>query len=172
MLPEDWSQSNHDYVFKPINPSYWNISAAVYAYVFAGLTRLGIDLAGESMIPAQPGFFPSIAMLDWETGQPNVRWHVLKLIRDHCGPGDKLVDTPGGSAYVLIQGFITRNGERKLLLVNKRDREFLFSLPEAAGGRIEAVDRTTGANAPTSRKIDGPTFKLGAFGIGVVTLVK
>ena len=126
MLPEDWSQSNHDYVFKPIHPSYWNISAAVYAYVFAGLTRLGIDLAGESMIPAQPGFFPSIAMLDWDTGQPNVRWQALKLIRDHCGPGDKLVETPGGSAYVLIQGFIARNGERKLLLVNKRDREFLL----------------------------------------------
>ena len=86
MLPEDWSQSNPDYVFKPIHPSYWNLSAAVYAYVFAGLTRLGIDLAGESMIPAQPGFFPSIAMLDWDTGQPNVRWQALKLIRDHCRP--------------------------------------------------------------------------------------
>ena len=172
MLPEDWSQSNHDYVFKPIHPSYWNISAAVYAYVFAGLTRLGIDLAGESMIPAQPGFFPSIAMLDWDTGQPNVRWQALKLIRDHCGPGDKLVETPGGSAYVFIQGFIARDGERKLLLVNKRDREFLFSLPEVAGGKIEFVDRNTGTNSPTSKRIDGQTFKLGSFGIGVVTLTK
>ena len=70
------------------------------------------------------------------------------------------------------KGCIARNGERKLLLVNKRDREFLFSLPEAAGGRIEAVDRTTGTNAPMSRRIDGQTFKLGAFGIAVVTLAK
>jgi hypothetical protein len=172
MLPEDWSQSNHDYVFKPIHPSYWNISATVYAYVFAGLTRLGVNLAGESMIPAQPGFFPSIAMLDWDTGQPNVRWQALKLIRDHFGPGDKLVETPGGAANVLIQGFITGNGERKLLLVNKRDREYLLSLPEVAGGRIEAVDRTTGTNAPISKKIDGQAFRLGAFGIAVVTLAK
>jgi hypothetical protein len=73
---------------------------------------------------------------------------------------------------VLIQGFITRNGERKLLLVNKRDREFQFTLPEAAGGRIEVVDRTTGSNPPASRRIDGQTFKLGPFGIAVVILAK
>jgi hypothetical protein len=172
MLPEDWSQSKPDYVFRPINPSYWNLSAAVYAYVFAGLARLGIDTAGASMIPALPGFFPSIAMLDWETGLPNVRFHVLKLIQDHFGSGGEVVETPGGPAYVLTQGFMTRTGEKKLLLVNKRNREFQLRLSEAAGGRMEFVDRTTGSNSPKSSRIDGETFTLGGFGVAVVTLAK
>ena len=83
MLPDDWAQTKPDYVFKPIRPSYWNLSAAVYAYVFAGLARFGIDNASESGIPAAPGLWPSIAMLDWENAQPNARFWVLKLIVDN-----------------------------------------------------------------------------------------
>ena len=172
MLPEDWSQANPDYVFKPITPSYWNISAAVYAYVFVGLARMGIDATGDSMIPAHPGFFPSIAMLDWETGQPNARYQALKLLHSHFAPGDTLVDTRGGAPYVVTQGFITPSGERKLLLVNQRAREFELSLPGAAGAKLEVVDLTTGPNPPASSRISGQTFKLGGFGVAVVTLPK
>jgi hypothetical protein len=172
MLPDDWLQANPDYVFKPIPASYWNLSAAVYAYVYVGLTRLGIDVAGESEIPAYPGLFPSIALLDWDTGQPNARWQVLRLIHDNFAPGDKLVDTPGGAEYVVIQGFITPSGERKLLLVNKRDREFEFLLPEAAGAKLEVVDRGTGSNPPATSRIAGERFKLGRLGVAVVTISK
>src|SRR5438105_11608904 len=54
---DDWLQANPDHVFKPVPASYWNLSAAVYAYVFAGLARLGVDAAGESEITSRPGFF-------------------------------------------------------------------------------------------------------------------
>ncbi|MFN8006415.1 MAG: glycosyl hydrolase family 39 [Terriglobia bacterium] len=172
MLPEDWAQGNHDYVFKPIDPSYWNLSAAVFAYIYAGLARLGIDLAGESMIPALPGFFPSIAMLDWETGRPNVRWQVLKLIHDHLAPGDKLVETTVGTGSALAQGFITQRGEHKLLMINKRDRELRFSVARANGGGIEFVDRSTGSNGPDNASLEGQSFRLGPFGVAVVNLAK
>ena len=76
MLPTDWDQGKPGYVFKPIAPAYWNLSAAVYAYVFAGLARQGIDVATESLIPGYPGQFPSIAILDWNTGAPNARYRV------------------------------------------------------------------------------------------------
>ncbi|HKS96812.1 MAG TPA: glycosyl hydrolase family 39 [Terriglobia bacterium] len=172
MLPDDWLQVDPDYTFKPVPASYWNLSAAVYAYVFAGLARLGIDAAGESEITSRPGFFRSIAMLNWPDAQPNPRYHVLKLIRENFAPGDKMVDTPGGAPYVLIQGFIKPNGERKLLLVNKRNREFSFVLPEAAGGRLEVVDQTTGSNPPASSRLPGDSFKLGGLGVAVLTLTK
>ena len=48
MLPDDWDANEPGYVFKPIRPSYWSLSAATFAYVFARLARIGIDAAGES----------------------------------------------------------------------------------------------------------------------------
>jgi len=169
MLPDDWAQTSPDYVFKPIRPSYWNLSAATYAYVFAGLARLGIDAAGESSIPGGPGLWPSISMLDWETAQPNARYWALKLILDHFRPGDKIVEASSDSGYVMTQAFVSSSGERKLLLVNKREREFEISLPGADGAKIEAIDLTTGSNPPVTKWITGSTFKLGGFGVAAVT---
>ena len=70
------------------------------------------------------------------------------------------------------KAFVSPSGERKLLLVNKRDREFEISLPEAGGGKIEMIDLTTGSNPPASSSIAGSTFKLGGFGVAAVTLAK
>jgi len=172
MLPEDWSQTSPDYVFKPIRPSYWSLSAATYAYVFAGLARLGIDAAGESSIPGGPGLWPSISLLDWDTAQPNARYWALKLILDHFRPGDKIVETSSDSGYVTAQAFVSRSGERKLLLINKRQREFEISLPEAGGGKIEMIDLTTGSNPPASSWLTDSNFKLGGSGVAAVTLAK
>lgn len=170
MLPDDWSQSRPDYVFRPIRPSYWNLSAATYAYVFAGLARLGIDAAGESAIPCAPGMWPSIAMLDWTNAQPNARYWALKLIIDNFRPGDKIVEGSTDFGYVMVQAYVSPSGERKLLLVNKRDRDFEISLPEAEGAKVEMIDLATGSNPPASGTIEGPSFKLGGFGVAVVTL--
>ena len=149
-----------------------NLSAAVYAYVFAGLARLGIEDAGESGILAAPGLWPSIAMLDWEAAQPNARFWVLKLIHDNFRPGDKIVKTSSDPGYVTTQAFVSPSGERKVLLVNKRDREFEIDLPEAAEGKVQVIDQTTGSSPPASRTFEGSVFRLGGFGVAVVTLAR
>ena len=172
MLPDDWAQTNPDYVFKPIRPSYWNLSAATYAYVFAGLARQGIDAAGESSIPGGPGLWPSISLLDWETAQPNARYWALKLILDHFRPGDKIVEASSDSGYVMTQAYVSPSGERKLLLVNKRQRDFEISLPGADGATLEVVDLATGSNPPASSHLAGSTFKLGGFAVAAVTFAK
>jgi hypothetical protein len=172
MLPEDWDQNKPDYVFKPIRASYWNLSAATFAYVYAGLAGRGIDAANASGIPSGPGMYASIALTDWDTGQPNARFWALKLIHDNFRPGDKIVNADSSSGLVMTQGYVTRGGERKLLIVNKRDREVSLRLPEAKGGKLEVVDQTTGFNPPASSTIDGESFKLGGLGVAVVTLPK
>ncbi|HEV2351994.1 MAG TPA: hypothetical protein VG028_19350 [Terriglobia bacterium] len=172
MLPEDWTQNTPGYNFTPIRPAYWNPSAAIYAYVYAGLARVGIDGAAESGVPCAPGLWPSIAMLNWDTAQPNARFWVLKLIHDNFRPGDTMVETSSDSDYVMTQAMVSPDGERKVLVVNKRDGEFEIVLPESAGAKIEVVDQTTGFNPPASKSVAGSAFKLGGFAVAVVTLGK
>lgn len=169
MLPSDWDQGKPGYVFHPIKPAYWNLSAAVYAYVFAGLARFGVDAATESLIPGYPGQYPSIAILDWNTGQPNARYRVLKLLVDDIHPGDSIVDT-AGSGNVMAQGFLSPNGSKRILIVNKRNVDYQVSIPGAKGGKMEVVDQTTGPKPAAVRTLDADTFDFGGLAVAVLTL--
>jgi hypothetical protein len=109
-------------------------------------------------------------MVGWETGQPNARLWALKLLKDNFGPGDKLVDTGASNPYVFAQAFVTRDGKRKVLLVNKQDREFEISLPGASGSSEEFVDQTTAFQPPASKKLTTDQVLLPGFAVAVVTL--
>ncbi len=172
MLPTDWEQSKPDYVFKPIEPLYWNLSAATFAYVYAGLASKGIDVLNASGIPSAPGTWASIALHNWDTGQPNARFWVVKLLHDNVGPGDKIVTADNPSGAIMTQAYITKNGARKLLIVNKRNHEISINLPEAKGGTLGVVDQTTGFNPPATCKIEDASVKVGGYGVAVVTLPK
>jgi hypothetical protein len=117
---------------------------ANFADVYIELARSGIDVAGESQLVGYPTQFPSVSMVDWNTGQPNARYSVPKLLRDNFGPDDKLVKTNVGAPHIYAQGFLTRDGRHRILLINKRDRRFAVSLPGASGAKVEVVDQTTG----------------------------
>ena len=123
-------------------------------------------------MPCSPGLWATAAMTDWETGQPNARFWALKLIHDNFQPGDRIVNAESSSGLVMTQGYITRSGERKLLIVNKRDNEISLKLSEAQGGKLEVVDQTTGSSPPSSSKIEGQSIKLGGLAVAVVTLPK
>jgi hypothetical protein len=170
---DDLLQSRPGHVSRPIPASYWNLSAAMYAYLFSELSRIGIEVAGESQLVGYPTQFPSVTMVNWTDGRPNARYWVLKLLHDNFGPGDKLVETQvtlaGAQSYVHARGFVTRDGRRKILLVNKRDRPFEVSLPDAAA-RVEVVDQTTAFDPPASRRATGRKLTLSGLGVALVTL--
>lgn len=169
VLPSDFAQMKPGYVLKPIPRAYWNLSAAFFAYIFAHLARLGIDVVGESQLLGYPGQFPSVTMLDWKTGQPNARFWVLKLLHDNFGLGDKLVLTSAPSPYIYAQGFITRSGRRKVLLLNKRERPYTLALPGAAAGEFDYVDQTTATRPPAQTHLTGERLTLNGFAVAVVT---
>lgn len=168
----DFGQEKADYVYKPLPESYWNLSAATYAYVYSELAKQGIDVAGESQLVGYPTQFPSVSMVDWKTGQPNARYWVLKLIHDNLGPGDKLVETGSTSPYVYAQSFVTRVGAKKVLLVNKRNRTLEIAVPESEGARIDVVDRTTGEQPPARTSVKEGKLSLGGFAVAIVTLAQ
>jgi len=175
---DDVDQGEPGHVAKPIPASYWNLTGAMYAYLFGELTRMGIDVAGESQLVGYPTQFPSVTMVDWDAGLPNARYRVLQLLKDSFGPGDKLVDMnrkgfpPSPlSNFVYSQGVLTRDGgKRRLLLVNTRDRAFAVSVPGAKGAQMDYVDQTTASAPPASRKLDSETVTLGGYAVAVLTL--
>ena len=149
-------------------PAYWNLAGALYADLFIELSRLQIDIAGESQLVGYPTQFPSVSMMDWTTNQPNARFWVLKLIKDSFHPGNELVETKQGSRDLAAQAFITPAG-RKLLLVNRRNREIEVCLPDADKATALAVDPDTGDNPARAVQIANGAIKLEPFAVAVVS---
>jgi hypothetical protein len=111
-------------------------------------------------------------MVDWETGQPNARYWVLKLLHDNFGPGDKLMESSTDTPYVYALGVITRSGQHKVLLVNKRDRTFVVSVPGASAGHLDVVDQQTAFQPPAGSQLRSDEVILGGLAVAVVTLGK
>jgi hypothetical protein len=165
---DDLGQGKPGHVTKPIPNAYWNLSGALYAYVFAGLAREGINVAGESQLVGYPTQYPSVSMVDWETGQPNARFWVLKLLHDNFEPEDKLVESRSNGPYVFAQGFINPNGQHKILLVNRRERTFKVDLSGIKLSKVTYVDQDTAFKPPASAQLSGNSMTLKGFEVAVL----
>jgi hypothetical protein len=151
-----------------IPAEYWNLSGALYAYLFLELTKIGIDAAGESTLVGYPTFFPDVSMMNWKNGKPNARYWVLKLIKDNFGPGDKLVATSLGESSIACQAFITKSG-KKILFINQRNREMTISLPKDINdASVSYVDVSTGENPPLTEKVKGSSITIKPFAVVVM----
>jgi len=167
---DDLAQAEPGHVAHAVPKSYWNLAGSMYAYIFGELTKIGVDVAGESQLVGYPTQFPSVSMVDWNNGKPNARFWVLKLLHDNIGPGDKLVEIEEPNhPYVYSQAFMTHDGRKRVLLVNKRDRTFDVTIPGASGGQIEYVDQTTGFQPPATAKLATDVTKLNGYSVAVVT---
>jgi len=75
----------------PIPHIFWTASAAYWAYLYSRLTELRIDVAGMSQLVGGPNTpskgigpnFPSVTMLNWETGKPTARWYATQCPHAH-----------------------------------------------------------------------------------------
>jgi hypothetical protein len=153
-----------------IPDSYWNLCGAMYAYLYIELARQGIDILASSQLVGYPTQYPSVTLLDWNTGKPNARYWVLKLLRENFAPGDQLLDTDESSSQFHAQAFIAHDGVRKLLLVNKQDRPVELQIPGATGGRESHVDTKTASTPPPSSTLTADSLVLGPFSVSVLTL--
>ena len=149
---------------------YWNLSGAMFAHIFIELTKMGIDVAGESQLVGYPTQFPDVSMVNWNNGKPNARYSTLKLLKDNFGPGDKLVNTIVNNADIISQAFITPAG-KKILLVNPRNKESKINLPAEAGdGIINTVSEDNEENSIVQTKLSGNSITLKPFAVAVIQL--
>jgi hypothetical protein len=159
----------------PIPREYWNLSGALYAYIYIALSNLGIDVIGESQLVGYPTQFPSVSMMNWENGKPNARYWVLKLIKDNFSPGDTLINgyiagTGSGGSDLSVQAFKTKYG-RKILLINKRNKNVKLAIPASfKGGKLNVVDVSTGDNEAAQSSIDSEIIQLKPFAVAVISI--
>jgi len=157
-----------------IPTSYWNLSGSMFAYAYIRLAQLGVDAIAGAELINYPGQFPGGTLSDWSTGEPNARYWALKLLRDQIHPGDRMIETMNLDAFprpiYAAQAFVTPQGERKLLIVNKRDRPQEFHIPGAKGASIDYVDQITGSKPPAHGKVDSDTLRLSGYSVAVVHL--
>ncbi len=123
-----------------ISDEYWALSAAVQSYLWARLVELGMDLVGVAEFVGYPAMIPGVSLIDWETGKPNARYDALAYLLRHFGPGDAVVPTIAGrpdhlDPRVHAQGFITPDGTRKLLVINKTGAPIEVTPPDS--GSVE-----------------------------------
>ncbi|MGH9495438.1 MAG: glycosyl hydrolase family 39 [Candidatus Sulfotelmatobacter sp.] len=166
---DDLSQGPDSMTHAP-SAQYWNLCGAMFAYLYAGLAEQGIDVLGASQLVGYPTQFPSVSLVDWNTGLPNARYRVLELLHRNFGPGDRGVKVSYKSSDVFVTGYISPSGERKILLVNKRNRDAVVRLAQLAGAREEHVDVRTGGSAIANGRLDPDQVALGPFAVSVVTL--
>ncbi len=170
ILSEDEKEiRNPGYVAKPEPAGYWNLAGSLYAYIYMQAALMNIDVLGESQLVGYRFQFPSVSMINYETAQPNPRYWVLKLLKDNFGPGDKLVETTSQSPDYAVQAFATGKG-KKLLVLNKRNREEIVTLPaDVDGAAVAMVAPSTGDGPAAPARISGHTLTLQPFEVAVVT---
>ena len=174
ILASDADQGEPGHAETPIPAAYWNLSGALYAYLYVELAKLGVDVVGESQLVGYPSQYPSVIMVDWTTGKPNARFAVLELLKNNIGPGDDFADTdvrngpPADADAIEAQAFV-RSGRRKLLLINQRNREVTVELPkECVGGTLQMIG---GASPdPVKQVVGDARIRLLPFAVAVVTL--
>ena len=131
---------------------------------------MGIDVVGESQLVGYPSQFPDVSMVNWQNGNGNPRYWVLKLLIDNFHRGDKLVQTSSNVPGVATQAFAGPSSKR-ILLINKKNTRVEMTLPQATGAaKISYVDVTTGENPPGSALVTDGKIVLAPFSVAVVEL--
>jgi hypothetical protein len=166
---DDLGQSPATMTHSP-SAQYWNLCGAVFAYLYAGLAEQGIDALGDSQLMGYPTQYPSVSLLDWTTGLPNPRYRVLELLHNHFGPGDRIVRVSSGSGDVQASAYISPDGEKKILLINKRNHAAAIRIAGCAGSEEGHVDTMTGANPLTGHRLESDKITLQPFSVSVITL--
>ncbi|MFB4271470.1 hypothetical protein [Nonomuraea sp. GTA35] len=160
-----------------IPEEYWALSASMQSYLWARLVELGVDLVGIAEFMDYPGMIPGTTLVDWESGAPNARYRALQLLLRHFAPGDSLVTTATQmfgypDSRIHAQGFVTADGDRKLLLVNKTADPITIAITadEAHLGQVEQTGVSSGPGEPVSSPArPGEPVVMDAFATAVIS---
>lgn len=157
------------YQLPNIPQEYWTLGASVFAYAYLGTIREGVDLVGASELVDYPGNVAGTNLIDWNTGEPNAIYRVVKLLHDALPAGAQLVRTSVTGEEVEAQGFEVST-HKTLLLINKSLKTVTVKIPGAGGARTSTVDIGTGAAFPRGSQWDNDAVILEPHAVVVAVL--
>jgi hypothetical protein len=116
--------------------------------------------------------YPSVALLNWTTGEGTAKYWTSKLLIDTADiDNDQAVitqTTDVGDQNIFSQAFVGKNGRRWVLIINKRYASVDVSLPGCTGGQLQIINEASGFGPATETTLTTPQITLSAFAIAVV----
>ena len=174
---------------------FFNLGAAMFAYVYGELAAVGADMVAASQTLAFNGttlhpapFYPCLTLIDWVAPYGgNARFWGLKVMIDVLGDELKTVVAVNASmastasakppwwptpTVVYAAGFIKLDGKRVVLLVNTNSSAHSIVLEGAHGGVIHVVDSEYGyGDRPYSNEtLESETVQLGPLAVALVEM--
>ena len=156
----------------------WSAAAAVFAYAFGTLAERGYILVAQDQLVAGtwPDNEPAVAMLDWQTGEPNAKFWATQLLARTVGQArEKMVvhaTVAGKGAEALYALPYVLDGSRAVLLINKAAAPLDIVLGGVCGGLatvVEAGGVSPGFQPPLTRNLSNiGGIRLGPFAVAVV----
>ena len=178
----------------------WNAAAASFAYGYGRLAERGFLYLGNDQLigGCWPDNEPAVAALDWETGEPNAKYMVVRLLATELGAGQKHLyrttsalpphEAPSGHAKhengvskrslyalgMLVDAWQGRHARRVILLVSKLGVDQIARIGSARSAMatvLEAAGPEPGFAPPVSRQVsaDG-LLRLGPYAVALVFL--
>lgn len=118
--------------------------------------------------------FPSVALLNWTTGEGTAKYWTSKLLIDTADiDNDQAVVTNTsdvGDKNIFSQAFSGNNGRRWILIVNKRYASVDVSLNGSTGGQMQIINEASGFGPATVVTLTSDRITLSAFAIAVVVM--
>ena len=116
--------------------------------------------------------FPSVALLNWTTGEGTAKYWTSKLLIETADiDNDQAVVTQTsdvGGMNVFSQAFVGRNGRRWVLIINKRFASIDVSLSDCEGGQMQIINEASGFGPATVVALTSNTITMSPFAIAVV----
>ena len=118
--------------------------------------------------------YPSVALLNWTTGEGTAKYWASKLLIDTVDiDHDQAVltnTTDLTGQYIHTQAFVGVNGRRWVLIINKRFANIDVVLPGSTGGQMQMINEASGFGPATETTLTSDQITLTAFAIAVVHL--
>jgi hypothetical protein len=116
--------------------------------------------------------FPSVALLNWTTGEGTAKYWISKLLIETVEiDSDQAVitqTTDVGEQNVFSQAFVGKNGRRWVLIINKRNANVDVFLPGCTGGVMKIVNEASGFGPATEVTLTLSRITLSRFSVAVV----
>jgi hypothetical protein len=133
----------------------------------------GLDLGYPQLsnLQLQPQY-PSVALLNWTTGEGTAKYWTSKLLIDTVDIGHDVAvitrTTDFNSSTIFSQAFIGSSNRRWVLIVNKRYADVDVIVPGCIGGRMQIINEASGFGPATETILTLNRITLSPFAVVII----